>query len=128
MHRAPIAPTFSGRFSLFTALLCLCGPVLAQTAPPALAPSKPAASASQPAPAPAGRPDQRIEHIRVEDSGARIDELRVGGETQSITVQPKSGMPAYEILPTDGKNSPPALTRDGSPRGAGERVWKVLSF
>ena len=77
---------------------------------------------------PAGRPDQRIERIHVEDDNAKIDELRVGGETQRITVQPKSGMPAYEILPTDGKNSPPALTREGGARGNGERVWKVLSF
>ena len=30
---------------------------------------------------------------------ARIDELRVGGETQSIVVSPKGGMPAYEVIP-----------------------------
>ncbi len=47
---------------------------------------------------------QRIERIVVEDAGSRIDELRVGGETKSITVQPKVGdkLPAYEVRPNDG--------------------------
>ena len=53
----------------------------------------------------------RIEHIHVEDAAARIDEVRVGGETQSITVQPKDGMPAYQVAPKTG-----------------ERTWKVLGF
>lgn len=55
--------------------------------------------------------EPRIEHLRVEDAGARIDELRVGGETQSITVQPKGGMPTYNVEPKTG-----------------ERSWKVLGF
>ena len=47
---------------------------------------------------------QRIERIVVEDAGSRIDELRVGGETRSITVQPKVGgkLPAYEVRPNNG--------------------------
>ena len=47
---------------------------------------------------------QRIERIVVEDAGSRIDELRVGGETRSITVEPKVGgkLPAYEVRPNDG--------------------------
>jgi hypothetical protein len=53
----------------------------------------------------------RVEHIRDEDTGARIDEVRVGGQTQSITVQPKDGMPAYQVAPKTG-----------------ERTWKVLGF
>jgi hypothetical protein len=52
-----------------------------------------------------------VEHIHVEDASAHIDELRVGGETQSITVQPKDDMPAYEVAPKTG-----------------ERTWKVLGF
>lgn len=55
--------------------------------------------------------EPRVEHIQVEDSAARIDELRVGGETQSISVQPKSGMPAYQVEPKTG-----------------ERTWKVMGF
>lgn len=59
----------------------------------------------------AGAPEQRIELIHVEDAGARIDELRVGGQTQSITVQPKDGLPTYQVEPRTG-----------------ERSWKILGF
>lgn len=47
---------------------------------------------------------QRIERIVVEDAGSRVDELRVGGETKSITVQPKVGgdVPSYQVRPSDG--------------------------
>ena len=45
--------------------------------------------------------NQKIEHIRIEDSGARVDEVRYGGQTQSITVQPKANVPAYEVLPSN---------------------------
>jgi hypothetical protein len=55
--------------------------------------------------------EKRTERIAVEDTNARIDELRVGGETQSISVQPKNGMPAYQVTPKTG-----------------ERSWKILGF
>jgi len=55
--------------------------------------------------------EQRAERIHVEDAGMSIDELRVGGETRSVKVQPKGGMPAYEITPSNG-----------------ERSWKILGF
>ena len=55
--------------------------------------------------------EKRIERIHIEDSGASIDELRVGGETKTIDVQPKGGMPAYQIEPVSG-----------------ERTWKILGF
>ncbi len=114
---------------LATLAACAALPGMAWAQGTATPPPRSAASASTATAAPpTGRPDQRIERIHVEDAGAKIDELRVGGETQRITVQPKSGLPAYEILPSDGKNSPPGLTREGAPRGNGERVWKVLSF
>lgn len=58
-----------------------------------------------------GKVQSRIEHIHVEDAGASIDEVRVGGDTQSITVKPKDGMPAYQVAPKTG-----------------ERTWKVLGF
>lgn len=87
-------------------LLLACGLAGSQTAAPAAA----VASASVQRDAP-GKVQPRVEHIHVEDAGARIDEVRVGGETQSITVQPKDGMPAYEVAPKTG-----------------ERTWKVLGF
>lgn len=64
--------------------------------------------------------NQRIERIRVEDGGSRVDELRVGGETKSISVQPKVGnMPAYEVQPQNTEGS------DGT---NGRRVWRALQF
>ena len=60
---------------------------------------------------------QRVEHLRQEDGGSRIDEVRVGGQTRSITVQPKvTVMPAYDVRPA----------RQGQQQG--ERVWKIGSF
>ena len=67
----------------------------------------------------AGRGNQTIERIRTEDAGSRIDELRVGGQTQSIVVQPKGDMPAYEVRPIDARSS--------SNQG-GARVWNFLRF
>ena len=76
-----------------------------------------------------GRADKRIEHIRIEDSGARIDELRYGGEPQSITVQPlNSAMPAYEIVPNNGARVRPGNERDSASGNAGQRVWKLFGF
>ena len=87
------------------------------------------AQAPAPAPSPAKNPpEQRIEQIRTEDQGARIDELRVGGQTQSITVTPKaSSMPGYEIQPTEGTRARPTQ-REGAESSSGPRVWNVLKF
>ena len=74
------------------------------------APSASTPSAAQTA-APESAVEKRTERIQIEDGGARIDELRIGGETKSITVQPKGGMPAYEVQPASG-----------------ERSWKILGF
>lgn len=86
--------------ALSLAVACLSAQ--AQTPPPA-PPTE--------APPPQASPDQKIERIRHEDSGARIDEVRYAGQTQSITVQPKGGATAYDVLPTSG-----------------QRVWNVLKF
>jgi hypothetical protein len=79
-------------------------------------------------PPPDGRRNQKIERIRVEDGGNRIDELRVGGETQAVTVQPKADVPAYEIQPTDLARSRPADSREGLSGAGGKRVWNVFRF
>jgi hypothetical protein len=87
--------------SLLSASLCS-----AQAPAPA-----PNASQSNPSTAPDGVIEKRTERIQIEDGGARIDELRIGGETKSITVKPKGGMPAYDVQPASG-----------------ERSWKILGF
>jgi starvation-inducible outer membrane lipoprotein len=87
-----------------------------------------AAAAQTPAERPDPRKNQKIERIRVEDSANRVDELRVGGQTQNITVQPKGKAPSYEIQPTDLSRSRPADNRDGMSAATGKRVWNIGSF
>jgi hypothetical protein len=74
------------------------------------------------------RQNQKIQRIRIEDDGARIDELRVGGQTQSITVQPKANVPEYEFQPTDLARSRPADNRDGLSSPSSQRVWNIFKF
>ncbi len=71
----------------------------------------PAEGTGTSAAAPSSSVEKRIEVIQIEDAGARIDEVRVGGETKTITVQPKGNMPSYEVQPVTG-----------------ERRWKILGF
>jgi hypothetical protein len=91
-----------------------------------------ASLAQAPAPAPATATDKpvekKIERIRVEDGGSRIDELRVGGETQSITVSPKGNMPAYDVLPASANRAPSGGERNSASGSGGTRVWKILGF
>ena len=113
---------------MFLKLLCtalplvfclgLAGPAAAQTPP---ATDAPAVGAD-------GKPERRIERIRIEDTGARVDELRVGGETQSITVSPKGGLPAYELLPSGTAQGVATGPRNSSAASGGTRVWKILGF
>lgn len=90
----------------------------AQTVPP---PEQPRAPVEP-------RKNQRIERLHVEDRGVRIDELRYGGQTQSVVVQPKGDMPEYESQPTDLARSRPADKRDGMSSATGQRVWNVFKF
>ncbi|TFY96904.1 hypothetical protein [Ramlibacter rhizophilus] len=75
-----------------------------------------------------GRANQKVERIEHEDAGNRIEELRYGGQTERITVQPKNGMPEYEVGPDRAQSSRPADTRDGPASAAGQRRWNVLRF
>ncbi len=76
-----------------------------------------------------GRHNQRTERIVVEDAGSRVDELRVGGQTQSITVQPKTGtpMPAYEVRSNDGARARPGNFNESDSINA-PRVWNLRQF
>lgn len=73
------------------------------------------------------RKNQKIEHLTVEDKSNRIDEVRVGGQSQSVKVQPK-GAPAYEMQPTDlARGAGATDSRDGFAQRK-QRVWNVFGF
>ena len=116
----------STRLHLVAALAVL--PLAAAMAQSTLSPAAPAPAAArlEQAPALPSRGNQTIERIRTEDAGARIDELRVGGETQSITVQPKTGGAAYEVKKGEGAHGTPPAATSGDTNGS--RVWNVLKF
>jgi hypothetical protein len=102
--------------SLALALLAaFCGSALAQAAP----------RLDEPAPADP-RKNQKVERLHTEDSAVAIDEVRYAGQTESITVRPKDGLPEYEIQPS----SPARQRLDDSRRGnaGGERVWNLFHF
>jgi len=74
------------------------------------------------------RKNQKIEHIHVEDNAVKVDELRYAGQTQSITVQPKDGLPAYDVQPANVGRGRAGDRRDGLGSEGGERVWKLFNF
>lgn len=97
------------RSALFLTLSLSCASICWAQSP---APAQAASSQQKPsASTPTGAVEKRTERIHVEDAGASIDELRIGGETKTIDVKPKGGMPAYQVHPASG-----------------ERSWKILGF
>jgi hypothetical protein len=112
---ALLLPALLGTLSALAALAA--APASAQVAPAADAPRSPATSA----------PGDRIERITNEDALTRIQELRVGGQTQSIDVAPKNGAPAYQIAPQPAGALPGET--GGKPTGnAGRSSWRLLNF
>jgi hypothetical protein len=104
------------RIALLSLVLLAAAPAFAQA--PVVAPES----------AVDGRLNQRIERIVHEDAGSRIEEVRYGGQTQSITVQPKADVPAYEIDPGDVSRARPADQRNGLSGTGGQRFWNVFRF
>lgn len=71
--------------------------------------------------------NEKIERIQHEDAGTRIDELRVGGQTRSITVQPKNGAPSYEVTPARGGEDL-SDSGGGTSGTTGRSRWRLLNF
>jgi len=99
---------------------------LAQPAPvSASAPAGRPATANAPASAPVKKARAAGVHVQViEDDNVRIEESRVRGQAQRITVHNKAGRTgAYEIIvPGGGKDS-------SQDRGAaGQRAWSLFAF
>jgi hypothetical protein len=65
----------------------------------------------------------------IDDTHARIEELRVRGQLQKVTVLPKGGAPGYEILVDDGTRDLGFATGQAGARSTGgKRVWNLLHF
>ncbi|SFM21515.1 hypothetical protein [Variovorax sp. OV329] len=100
------------------------------------------AHAQAPAPSPApddgltkaekreeGRRNQKIERIHVDDGGAKVDELRYGGQTQSITVTPKNErMPQYEVVPNNNNSRTGQQGGGDAGGGTGPTLWNIFKF
>lgn len=70
------------------------------------------------------RSEPEIKRTVVEDDKVRIEELRVRGQVQRITISPKaSGVRSYEIVPADAG-------RDASQTKGltGQSLWQLFSF
>jgi hypothetical protein len=52
----------------------------------------------------------------------------VGGETQTIVVSPKGGMPAYDVQPGSTNRNLTRGERGNGTANGGTRVWKLLDF
>jgi hypothetical protein len=87
-----------------------------------------ATSSARAADKPEAVADAQVQTTVIEDDSTRIEELRVRGQTQKVTIQPKnSKFPAYEIIMGDaGRELSPGAS---STRGAaGKSVWRLLNF
>ena len=70
----------------------------------------------------------KIERLVNEDRNARVEELRVRGETKKVTVHPKLiPLPAYEIVVGDASREPVAGP-NGQHGIIGQTVWELLEF
>jgi Protein of unknown function (DUF2782) len=72
------------------------------------------------------RPEPKIERIVLQDDNTRIEELRVRGQTQKVTVKPKNA-PEYEVITAPGGRDP-SVGRAGNKDSTGQRVWNVFKF
>ena len=115
---------------ILTVLLALSGAAATAQAPVAMPsatpPATPAGTLQREDTAPS-RTNQKIERIVTEDSGSRVEEIRVGGQTQSINVQPRNGI-AYEVKPADGIRAAPVPPNARDSSTGGSRVWNIGNF
>jgi hypothetical protein len=67
-----------------------------------------------------------VKRVVSEDDKVRIEELRVRGQTQRITVKSKiPGVAPYEIVPATGARDP---SQPGTAPGQGQSVWRFPAF
>ena len=73
--------------------------------------------------------EPNVKRTVIDDSSARIEELRVRGQLQKVTVHPKDGAPGYEIIITSGSPEQAFSAGQAGSRGSsGKRVWNLFQF
>lgn len=72
-------------------------------------------------------PEPNVQRTVVEDDAVRVEELKVRGQTQRVTVKPRHAA-AYEIVPAAGGRDPSQNRAGQQPGAGGQRVWHLLSF
>jgi len=72
-------------------------------------------------------PEPKVERIVLQDDNARIEELRVRGQTQKVTVKPKNAA-EYEIVAAPTGRDPSQNRANSQPGAGGQRVWNILKF
>lgn len=85
-----------------------------------------AAAAEAPAVPAAGPAEPAVQRSVTEDDAVRIEELRVRGQTQSITVTNKQRAlrgTQYEVMPPSGARDPSQKGQAG-----GQRVWRLFEY
>ncbi len=110
-----------------TGLPARADPFLAPSTAAPRAPARQAASSLNSATAAKAKEvtsaEPEVRHVVIEGNSSRIEETRVRGQVQRITVTPKGhNSTSYLILPGDGSGS------ESSRNSAGKRVWNVLQF
>jgi hypothetical protein len=72
-------------------------------------------------------PEPNVQRTVLEDEAVRVDELKVRGQTQRVTVKPRHAA-AYEIVPAAAGRDPSQNRAGQQPGAGGQRVWNLLSF
>ncbi len=98
-------------------------------AEPIASAARPAVLASeQQADAEARGGEPNVRRTVIEDNGSKIEELRVRGQTQRISVTPKIGLTKrYDIITGDASRDSTYGT-GGARDAVGKRVWGILDF
>ena len=68
-----------------------------------------------------------VKRTVIDDKHAHIEELRVRGQLQKVTVVPKDGAPGYEVI-TDAGSRDLSTGASNSRGAAGQRVWNLFHF
>jgi len=115
--------------SVSLSLACVFIAAIAQAQTPPATPPAPDDGLTKAEKREEGRRNQKIERIHVDDGGAEVDELRYGGQTQSITVTPKNErMPQYEVVPSNSNSRTGQQGGSDAGGGTGPTLWNIFKF